>query len=313
MISVDGICETLGPMALRVAGDTGRMLKVARPLNQAEPGALTYVKPSFSAEAIVALNLRDVALICSEEQAAALPAKDITTIATPNARLAFMRAVQKHFSRPRPAQGVHPRAFVDPTAIIDASASIGPHCFVGAHCVIGARTVLYPNVTIMDHVQIGEDVTINSGTVIGADGFGYERNELFELEKFPHIGGVVIEADVEIGSNTSIDRGTLGNTIIRQGTRIDNQCHISHNVEIGRHCAVIAQTMIGGSARIGDFSWLAPASIIINQAKIGERSTVGIGAVVTKSVPDGATVMGSPAVPAEEFRAQRAALKKLMS
>ena len=107
-------------------------------------------------------------------------------------------------------------------------------------------------------------------------------------------------------------RGTLGDTIIRSGARIDNQCHISHNVEIGQHAAVIAQSMVGGSAVAGEYSWLAPAAIIMNQAKIGARATVGLGAVVVKDVPAGLTVMGSPAIPADEFRAQRAAVKKLL-
>jgi UDP-3-O-[3-hydroxymyristoyl] glucosamine N-acyltransferase len=251
-------------------------------------------------------------LICSQAHAGQLAGSDVTCFITDNPRLAFMRAVDRFFSRPRPAPGIHPRAVVDASATIDPTASIGANCYIGADCVVGARSVLFPNVTLLDDVRVGADVTIASGTVIGADGFGYERNEDFELEKFPHIGGVVIEDNVEIGSNTSIDRGTLGDTIIRSGARIDNQCHISHNVDVGHHAAVIAQSMVGGSAVIGDYSWLAPAAIIMNQAKIGARATVGLGAVVVKDVPAGLTVMGSPAIPADEFRAQRAGIKKLL-
>jgi UDP-3-O-[3-hydroxymyristoyl] glucosamine N-acyltransferase len=306
------VADALAPLVERLGGDENRVLRAARPVNAPEAGALTYLKPAFAKLDQIATSLTGTGLICSAAHADALQGVDVTCFVTGNPRLAFMRAVQQFFSRPRPAPGIHPRAVVDPSARIDATASIGANCVIGANCSVGARSVLHPNVTLMDDVRIGADVVVNSGTVIGADGFGYERNEDFELEKFPHIGGVVIEDDVEIGSNTSIDRGTLGDTLIRSGARIDNQCHISHNVMIGRHAAVIAQSMVGGSAVVGDRGWLAPAAIIMNQAKIGERATVGLGAVVVKDVPDGLTVMGSPAVPADEFRAQRAAVKKLL-
>lgn len=306
------VADALAPLVERLDGDESRVLKGARPVNVPEIGALTYLKPGFAKLDQIAANLTGTGLICSVAHADVLQGMDVTCLVTSNPRLAFMRAVQQFFSRSRPAPGIHPRAVLDPSARIDETASVGANCVVGANCIVGARSVLHPNVTLMDDVRIGADVVINSGTVVGADGFGYERNEDFELEKFPHIGGVVIEDDVEIGSNTSIDRGTLGDTLIRSGARIDNQCHISHNVVIGRHAAVIAQSMVGGSAVVGDRGWLAPAAVIMNQARIGERATVGLGAVVVKDVPDGLTVMGSPAVPADEFRAQRAAVKKLL-
>src|SRR5690606_230154 len=123
------------------------------------------------------------------------------------------------------------------------------------------------------------NVTINAGTVIGAEGFGYQRNENGEFEKFPHIGGVIINDNVDVGSNTSIDRGALGNTIIGEGAKIDNLVHIAHNVKVGKHAAVIAHAMIGGSSVIGDYSWVAPNSAIRDQISIGNRVTVGLGAV----------------------------------
>lgn len=310
--SAQDIAAYLGPLVDRIQGNPARLLLAARPLSQPVPGGLSYIKPGAIGIDQKVQELAEMALICSADHARELAAADVTCLVVEAPRLAFMRAVAKFFARPRPPAGVHPRASVDPTAVIDPTASIGANSVVGANCTVGPRSVLHPNVTLLDNVRIGADVTINSGTVIGADGFGYERNEAHELEKFPHIGGVVIEDDVEIGSNTSIDRGTLGNTLIRSGARIDNQCHISHNVVIGRHAAVIAQSMVGGSAVIGDYCWLAPAAIIMNQAKVGPRATVGLGAVVVKDVADGQTVMGAPAVSADEFRAQRAAIKKLL-
>jgi len=121
----------------------------------------------------------------------------------------------------------------------------------------------------------------------------------------------LIESDVEIGSNTSIDRGALADTIIRSGAKIDNQTHISHNVVIGRATAVIAQSMVGGSVVIGDYGWVAPSACIMNQRKLGSRVTVGLQALVVKDVPDGTTVMGSPAITQEEFQRERRKLKAL--
>jgi UDP-3-O-[3-hydroxymyristoyl] glucosamine N-acyltransferase len=122
---------------------------------------------------------------------------------------------------------------------------------------------------------------------------------------------VLIEDGVEIGSNTSIDRGTLGDTILRQGARIDNQVHIAHNVIVGRHAAVIANAMIGGSTTIGDGAWIAPSACVRDGLKIGSNALVGLAALVVKDVPDGATVMGAPARPADEQKRLLAAAAKL--
>ena len=311
-VTVAGIAATAGSLIAAVEGDRERLLKAARPVSEPQPGALVYLIPSFSRIEAIAASLVGTGLVCTAEHAAQLKDHDVTCLVTDKPRLAFIRAVERYFSRQPPPAGVHPRAYVDGSATIDPTASVGANCVIGARCIVGKRSILFPNVTLCDDVRIGADVVVNSGTVIGADGFGYERNEEFELEKFPHIGGVVIEDNVEIGSNTSIDRGTLGDTLVRTGARIDNQCHLSHNVSIGRHAAVIAHSMVGGSAVIGDYGWLAPAALIMNQMKVGARATVGLGAVVVKNVQDGTTVMGAPAVPAEEFRAQRAAVKKLL-
>ena len=154
---------------------------------------------------------------------------------------------------------------------------------------------IHPTAIIKPNVTIGENVTVDANTVIGSSGFGYEKNELGSFEKFPHIGGVIIKNNVEIGCNTCIDKGTLGNTIIKEGTKINNLVHIAHNVEIGRHCIIHAQCYIGGSVKVGDYSWIAPGAIIRDRVKIGNNVTVGMGAVVTKDVEDGKIVFGVPA------------------
>jgi len=142
-------------------------------------------------------------------------------------------------------------------------------------------------------VSIGRRVKIGPGARIGFDGFGYEKDEVWE--HFPHRGKVVIGDDVDIGANTCIDRGNLKDTIIGDGTKIDNLTHIAHNVVIGKNCIIVCLVCIAGSARIGDNSWIAPGAIIRNGIKVGKNVTVGMGAIVTKDVRDNVTVIGNPA------------------
>jgi UDP-3-O-[3-hydroxymyristoyl] glucosamine N-acyltransferase len=211
-----------------------------------------------------------------------------------NARLDFMRVIAHFFAKPRPI-GIHPSAVIGRSSIIAPDAYIGPFCSIGENVEIGEGTVIFAGVHIYDGVRIGKKVTIHCGTVIGADGFGYERDEAGELEKFPQIGGVLIEDNVEIGANTCIDRGSLSDTRICEGARIDNLVHIAHNVYIGRHAVVIANAMIGGGTRVGDFAWIAPSACLRDRIIIGDKSFVGLASLVTKDVPNGEIVLGSPA------------------
>jgi UDP-3-O-[3-hydroxymyristoyl] glucosamine N-acyltransferase len=311
MITARDVALGLGADIVRMIGDGKRRVTRVAPLSDLNPGTLGYIKSADSVPAD--LDATGSTLICAPAVAEQIGAAGATLLVSPNPRLAFMRAIDRFFPAPTPARGIHPRAVVDPEASIDPTASIGACAVVGRDCVVGARTIIHPNVTIYGGVRIGADVVIHSGTVVGADGFGYERSEDGSLEKFPHVGGVVIEDGVEIGSNSSIDRGSLGDTVIKARAKVDNLCHISHNVVVGSDSAVIAQSMVGGSVVIGDRAWLAPAAIVINQCRIGRGATVGLGAVVVKHVEPETTVMGSPAVPADEFRRQRQAMKVLLS
>jgi len=144
-------------------------------------------------------------------------------------------------------------------------------------------------------VSIGERVIIGPNCSIGFDGFGFDKNKEGIYERFPHVGKVVIGDDVEIGSNTCIDRGALGDTIIGDGTKIDNLVHIAHNVRIGKNCHIVALTCIGGSVTVEDNVYIGIGPSIRNQIKIGEGATIGMGAVVVKDVKSGVTVIGNPA------------------
>jgi len=207
--------------------------------------------------------------------------------------------------------GIHQSSVVSKKATIGQNCYFGPNVIIEDDCIIGDNVKVLGHNFIFSNTIIGDNVTINPGTIIGSDGFGYARGNDLKLKKFPHFGGVIIEHDVEIGANVCIDRGTLDNTIIGSGTKIDNLVHIAHNVEIGKNCLIIANTMIGGSTKIGNASWIAPSVNLMNGISIGNNTTVGMGSTVTKSIPDNQTWTGSPAMPLNDFIAQRNKIKKL--
>lgn len=284
----------------------------ARPISDAVEGDVAFVGSSARNPALLLANSRASLVIINEQFTDLIPQEILRAyIVVRNARATFLRVVRDLFLPAR-------RPEIAPTARIHPSARVGKNCHIGDFCLIGADVTIGDDCTIHSAVQIfagatiGNRVTIFSGTVIGADGFGYERNEFGELEKFPHIGSILIEDDVEIGSNTCIDRGTLGNTIIERGAKIDNLCHISHNVRIGQHSMVIANSMIGGSTVIGEKAWIAPSSSVRDGLTIGQGVTVGMGAVVTRSVPDGTVVAGSPAREIGQHRALMNEFAKLV-
>jgi len=143
-------------------------------------------------------------------------------------------------------------------------------------------------------IKIGKNVTIEKGAVLGGDGFNYVYGK-HGYEHFPHVGGLVIEDNVSIGSNTVIHRGVLSDTIIGEGTKIDSLCHIAHNAIIGKHCLIIANSVVSGSCVIGDNTRLAMGAIIRNNVTVGKNCVIGMGSVVTKDVPDNETFAGIPA------------------
>lgn len=229
----------------------------------------------------------------------------------PNPRLAFIRVLRRFFAPPRPV-GIHPTAVVDEEASIASSAYVGPMATIGAGCSVGERTVIRAGVHIYPGCSIGADCTIDCGAVIGADGFGYERDDDDVPVLFPHLGTVVIEDDVEIGANASINRGALGETRIASHARIDDLVYIAHNVRVGEGAMVVAMTSIAGGARVGELTYLAPSAAISNAVEVGAEVTVGLGAVVLSDVAAGAVVAGNPARDIAELRAANAALRELV-
>jgi len=261
---------------------------------------------------------------------ATVPGK--TTIAVPHPKLGFIRAAEalRPPVLPRGIEGIHPTAIVSPEAAFGSGVCVGHYAViergvrVGAGCSVGASVylgegvelgggcVLHPRVTIYPGVRIGNRVIIHSGAVLGSDGFGYVFAD-GRHQKFPQAGKVVVGDDVEIGANTTVDRGSLGTTSIGEGTKIDNLVQIAHNVRIGRHAVIAAQTGISGSVEVGDYVVMGGQVGIGDHACIGSRAVLGGGAGVLpgKIVRPGTTVWGRPARPLDEFKRMYAQLSRL--
>jgi UDP-3-O-[3-hydroxymyristoyl] glucosamine N-acyltransferase len=312
-IELRRILQILGEEIMRVIGNVRRSVTHPAPIKEARNEfAITFcTKPDIDALELIRSTKAGVVVCRDNESLDELGDSGKTLIVVRNPRLSFIRLIKAVFAEPIPC-GIHPTAVIDPDANIHPDVYIGPFTYVGK-CEIGEGTVIYGHVHIYgNNVKIGKNVVIHAGTIIGVDGFGYSRNESNELEYFPSLGGVIIEDDVEIHSNVNVDKGTLSNTVIGKGTKIDKFCHIGHNVVIGKHCVITAHGMFGGSAQIGDYTLIAPCVCIRDGGiRIGSHAFVGMAAVVTKDVPDGVTVMGAPARPIETYKQILKAIKEI--
>jgi UDP-3-O-[3-hydroxymyristoyl] glucosamine N-acyltransferase len=213
-----------------------------------------------------------------------------------NPRAAFIKIINKIYNKDKKNVGVSPTAIISATASIGSDCYIGNNAIVGEECKIGNNTVISDRALIVQKCIIGNNCIIEPGVIIGADGFAYERDKkTLELERFPHIGGVTIGNNVEVCANSSIARGSLSDTVIGDGTKLDALVHVAHNVIIGRNCELTAGTVIGGSTTIGDTCWTGLNSTLKNKIKIGNKVIVGAGALVIHDVPDEDIVAGVPA------------------
>ncbi|RQV93422.1 UDP-3-O-(3-hydroxymyristoyl)glucosamine N-acyltransferase [bacterium] len=252
-----------------------------------------------------------------------------TVIVVDNPYLSFVKLFEVFFPEVREvAVGVHAAAVVDETADLGEGVAIGACCVIEAGAKIGADTILYPNthvgrdaeigkrcivysnVSLRYGVRIGDRVVIQNGAVIGSDGFGFAA-ESNVFRKIPQVGIVVIEDDVEIGANTTIDRATLGQTRICRGTKIDNLCQIAHNVTIGEHCVIAAQTGIAGSTAIGNRCQLGGQVGIVGHLKIGDGAMFAAQTGVSNNVAAGTVVSGSPSRPIAHWKRIEASLNRL--
>jgi UDP-3-O-[3-hydroxymyristoyl] glucosamine N-acyltransferase len=292
-------CELRGDGNVEITGVAG--------IEEAGPGDLTFLA-----------NRRYVPLLATTKAAAAIvgPKREapLPCLVSDNPYLTFARAVAVVRPGPRPAPGVDPSARVDPTAELGPDVHVGALAVVGPGVRVGARSVIHPQVVLSEGVEIGEDcllhsavqvrehcrlghrVIVQNGAVIGADGFGFARDADGRYHKFPQVGIVVIEDDVEIGALAAIDRAALGETRIARGCKLDNLVQIGHSVTVGEHTVIAGQVGIAGSSHVGKGATLA------GQVGVAGHLTIGDGAIATaqtgipSSVGAGEVVSGTPAV-----------------
>ena len=303
-------------------GDRDRSVTAVAPLGQANSEQLSF------------LSNRKYAAQLAETKAGAilvpqnLEGEDERWIRVDDPYFAVARILTRWFSaRPMP-KGVSPLASISSTARLGTNVAVGPFTTIGDNVVVGKNvtifqnvsieagstlgddSIVYPNVSIYDGTRIGRRCIIHAGVVIGSDGYGFAMHE-GKHHKIPQIGIVRIEDDVEIGAGTTIDRAALGETVIGEGTKIDNLVMIAHNVKVGKHCLLVSQVGIAGSTELGDHVFVAGQSGFSGHLKIGHRVQVAAKSAVLADVPDDTKVMGSPAVPFKEFARRQAALKRL--
>jgi UDP-3-O-[3-hydroxymyristoyl] glucosamine N-acyltransferase len=321
-LSVSEIAERVGGA---VAGDPSVRVGAVAPLAEAGPGDLSLVA-----------NARYLPYVQSSRAAAVLVTHDLADqIDVPVAQVrvkdahAALAVLLPLLYPDLPRTGaVHPSAVVEDGAALGADVSIGayavigkgsvigdrvrvgPHSVVGEGCVVGADTEIAAHVTLYRGVRLGERCIVHSGARIGADGFGYVFMDGGH-RKVPQVGGCRIHDDVEIGANTTIDRGSIGDTVVGRGTKIDNLVHLGHNVRVGEHVIIIAQVGVSGSTTIGDGAIVAGQAGVGGHLSIGARARVGAQAGVTADVAPGETVSGYPARPHREALRAQAALFRL--
>jgi UDP-3-O-[3-hydroxymyristoyl] glucosamine N-acyltransferase len=300
------VAEVAAACGGRVAGAGDAKLTGVRALEWAGPDSLSFVSDARVLKR--AATSRAGAFLA--HSAAELPGRTVIEVADPpQALIAALRL----FHPPRAARpGVHPAAVLDPSAVVDPAAEVGPyavigaesrveagavveaHAVVGARCRVGKASRLHPHVVLYDGVVLGERVEVHSGTVLGADGFGYATTP-HGLVKIPQVGGVAIGDDVEIGANTCIDRAALETTSVGSGTKIDNLVQIGHNVTVGRHDVLCAQVGIAGSAVLGDGVVLGGQVGVAGHLTVGDGAKVQAQSGIGAHVPPGQALHGTPA------------------
>ena len=295
------------------------------PLDRAGPADLTFLAHSKYARYVE--GCRAAVILVAPALLESIPANR-AHIVVPDVHRALAGLLSRLYPEAAPEPGVHPTAVlgrgvrlgaetrVGPWAVIGEGATIGRGCSIGPHCVVGAgselgeRVVLHAQVTLYPGVRIGDRSILHSGVRVGVDGFGYVWHEGAH-RKVPQVGTCLVGADVEIGANTTIDRGSIGATEIGDGVKIDNLVHIGHNVRVGAHTLIVAQVGVAGSTVIGERVTLAGQAGIPGHVTIGDGATIAAQAGVFGDVPAGAVYSGYPARPHREALRAQAGLSRL--
>lgn len=320
--SADELARAVGG---RLIGDGAVAVRAIAPLDRAEHSELSFLaSPRYAA--LFARTRAGVVLVTPE--LADAPGAPSARIVVERPHDALVGLIPHFYASPPRAAGVHPSArlgrgvrlgrdvCVGPYVVVEDGAALGDRAWVDAHCVIGAGVEagddvrLHPGVTLYSGTRLGNRVIVHAGAQLGSDGFGYVFRGGAH-ERIPHVGRCVVEDDVEVGANTTIDRGSIDDTVIGAGTKIDNLVHVGHNVRVGRLCLLLAQVGIAGSAHIED------GVILAGQVGVGGHVTIGRGARVAGQagvfgdVPAGESWSGYPARPHREALRAQAALFRL--
>ncbi len=307
----------------RLTGDGDLVVHGAAPLRDAQPGDITLIDNVDRRDVLDSLNASAVVIPSSIE----IPGFPV--IQVEDAHRAFSLIISR-FRPPRaePAIGVSPAATVSPSAVLGEGVDIHPQATIGdeveigdgstvhsgarimAGSKIGCNVTIFPNAVLYENTIVGSGSVIHAGAVLGAYGFGYsQRNGRHVLSS--QLGNVIVEADVEIGANTTVDRGTYGPTVIGEGTKIDNLVMVAHNCHVGRHNMLCAQVGIAGSTSTGDYVVMAGQVGVRDHVHIGEQAVLGAMAGIINDVPDGARMIGIPATPERDQKIRLVAFARL--
>jgi len=321
-ITLSDLAEEFG---LQYQGDGSTLIDGVGTLLDATPSQVSFLSnPAYRPQ--LALT-KAAAVLVTAQDAEFCP---VNTLVAGNPYVSYAKLAGLFDPRRSPNPGIHPSASIDPEAIIGnnvhigANTVIGPGCEVADGCMIGPGCVLLAdcklgsacrldaNITLCEGVTIGKRTIIHPGAVIGSDGFGLAFDHDHWV-KIPQIGSVNIGDDCEIGANTTIDRGAIGNTVLKNDVRLDNQIQIGHNVKIGAHTAMAGCVGISGSTTIGEYCMFAGASGTVGHIRIADRTTVNFQSVVTKSITESGTVWSAalPAQPLRDWNRSVAHLRKL--
>ena len=255
----------------------------------------------------------------------------LTLIKVENSYTCFAQLLELYDNLNKKEAKIEQPSFIDNSAVIGSDLYLGAFAYIGKNVEIGNNVIIYPNVYLGDNVKIGsntilhpgvsiyfgckigENCIIHAGTVVGSDGFGFAPNSEGVFQKIPQIGNVIIENNVEIGSNCAIDRATMGSTFIREGVKIDNLCQIAHNVEIGENSALAALVAVAGSAKIGKRVMIGGQAAINGHLSIADDTKIVGQSGVVKTVKEAVTLMGTPAIPLNDFKKSSVGFRKLPS
>jgi UDP-3-O-[3-hydroxymyristoyl] glucosamine N-acyltransferase len=309
-------------LGAEAVGDGDLQIRGIRPLDTAGADHLSFLHN----QKYVGQALESNAGAILVADASSLPGRNL--LVCPEPYLALAHALELFYPIERPQAGIHPTAVVaddvrvgegasvGPLAVVGSGsrigdrAVVGPGCILGSDVEIGEDSLLHPRVVVEDRCTVGARCILHSGAVVGADGFGFATVEGAH-HKVPQVGIVVLEDDVELGANVCVDRAALGETRIGRGTKVDNLVQIAHNVSVGEHCLLVAQTGISGSCKIGHHTVFAGQSGCSGHLTIGNGVVLAARAVAIKDVPDGVTLSGHPGRPHREWLKANANLQRL--